>query len=245
MRETHTIGFDKKIHYAWMEAAASWASQGLPQEEIRNNLESLLRGRLSDTGARSSLGKVRTILMRIWVPQNDDIRDMRKDASTLYLRANENERLLLHWGLSGAAYPFFFQAAEHTGRLLSLTGEIHSRQLVRRMKERYGERSTLDYAAPRVLRSFVEWGVLQKSDKPLALKAREPIKIEKNPRLISWFMEAVIRAAGKEMIPFSTIMASPAVFPFSIEARMSDVETNPRLSLYRQNVDEDMVILRR
>lgn len=227
-----------------MEATAYWASQGLPQEEIRNNIESLLRGRLSDTGARSSLSKVRSILMRIWVFQNDDIREMRKEAFTLYLRANENERLLLHWGLSGAAYPFFFQAAEHTGRLLSLTGEIHSRLLVRRMKERYGERSTLDYAAPRVLRSFVEWGVLENSEKHTALQARDPVKIEKDPRLISWFMEAVIRATGKEMIPLSSITGSPAVFPFSIEARISDVEANPRLSIYRQNVDEDMVILR-
>jgi hypothetical protein len=44
------------------------------------------------------------------------------------------------------------------------------------------------------------------------------------------------------MIPFSSITRSPAVFPFSIEAQLSDVEVNPRLALYRQNVDEDMVI---
>lgn len=244
MGEIKTIGFDKKIHYTWMEATAYWASQGLPQEEIRNNIESLLRDRLSDTGSRSSLGKVRSILTRIWVLQDDDIRDLRKAATTLYPHADENERLLLHWGLSGAAYPFFYQVAEHTGRLLSITREIRFRQVVRRLQEKYRERSTLKYAAPRVLRSFVEWGVLEESDKHLVLQARDPLKIDRNPRLISWFLEAVIRATGKEMMPLSSITASPSLFPFSIEARISDIETNPRLALYRQNVNDDMVLLR-
>jgi hypothetical protein len=244
MGELQTIGFDKKILYPWMEATAYWVSQGLPQEEIRNNIDSLLRDRLSDTGARSSLGKVRSILMRIWVLQDDDIRDLRKAASALYPHANETERLLLHWGLSGATYPFFYQVAEHTGRLLSITKEIRSRQVVRRLQEKYGERSTLKYAAPRVLRSFVEWGVLEESEKHLVLQTRDPLKIERNPRLISWFLEAVIRATGKEMIPLSSITSGPAVFPFSIGARISNVEANPRLAVYRQNVDEDMVLLR-
>ena len=111
------------------------------------------------------MSKVRSILMRIWVLQDDGLQDLRKDAYALYPHTKGNEKLLLHWGLSGATYPFFYHVAEHTGRLLSITREIRSRQVVRRIKERYGERSTLDYAARRVVRSFVEWGVLENSEK--------------------------------------------------------------------------------
>ena len=244
MDEIKTIGFDKKILYPWMDAVAYWASQGLPQEEIRGNLDSLLKDRLADTGTRSSMSKVRSILMRIWVQQEDGLQDLRKDAYARYPHAKENEKLLLHWGLSAAAYPFFYQAAEHTGRLLAITQEIRSQQVLRRLKERYGERSTLDYAARRVVRSFVEWGVLEHSEKQAVLKGAPKKSIEKNPPLIAWFMEAVIRATGKQMIPFSSITGGPAVFPFSIAAQISDVEINPRLGVYRQNVDEDMVLLK-
>ncbi len=90
-----------------------------------------------------------------------------------------------------------------------MTQEIRSRQVVRRLKERYGERSTLDYAAQRIVRSFVEWG-----------------------------------GSGKQMLPLSSITGGPAAVPFSIEAQISDVEANPRLSVYRQNVDKDMVIFK-
>jgi hypothetical protein len=244
MAEIRSIGFDKKIRYSWMDAVAYWASAGLSPEQIRSKLESLLKDQLADTGERSSLSKVRSILMRIWVSQNDEVQELRELAQTLYPHATENEKLLLHWGLSGATYPFFFQVAEHTGRLLSITQELRSRQVVRRIKEKYGERSTLYYAVPRVVRSFVEWGVLEPSEKYQVLTPAQPRKIEKNPPLVSWFIEALIRATGKQMIPFSSITRSPAVFPFSIEAQFSDVEVNPRLTLYRQNVDEDMVMLR-
>jgi hypothetical protein len=244
MSEVKTIGFDKKIHYSWMDAAAYWASGGYPREEIRSHLDSLLKERLADTGKGSSLSKVRSILMRVWVLQDDGVTDLRKAAYTLYREAHESEKLLLHWGLSAATYPFFFQVAEYTGRLLAITNEIRARQIVRRIKETYGERSTLDYAVPRVVRSFVEWGVLEPSDKHQVLKATKPRTIEKNPQLISWFMEAVIRATGKQMIPFYSITGGPAVFPFSIEGRISFIEENPRLAVYRQNVDEDMVLLK-
>lgn len=244
MDEIKTIGFDKKIRYAWMDAVAYWASGGLSQEEIRDNLDSLLKSKLADTGKRSSLSKVRSILLRIWGIQEDNVQSLRESAYSLYPVASDKEKLLLHWGLTAATYPFFYQVAEHTGRLLSITNEIRSRQVVRRIKEKYGERSTLDYAVPRVVRSFVEWGVLQPGDKHLVLKPSMPKRIEKNPQLISWFMEAIIRATGKQIIPFSSITGGPAMFPFSIETRISDVEVNSRLTVYRQNVDEDMVLLK-
>jgi len=244
MDEIKTIGFDKKILYPWMDATAYWASQGLTQKDIRSNLDSLLKSRLEHTGTRSSMSKVRSILMRIWVLQDDGLQELREDAYALYTHAKGDEKLLLHWGLSGAAYPFFYQVAEHTGRLLSITREIRSRQVLRRLKERYGERSTLDYAARRVVRSFVEWGVLENSEKHAVISGTPKKSIEKNPQLIAWFMESLIRATGKQMIPFSSITTGPAVFPFSIAAQISDVEINPRLGVYRQNVDEDMVLLK-
>jgi hypothetical protein len=182
--------------------------------------------------------------MRIWVLQDDELQDLREAAYALYPEASDNEKLLLHWGLTAATYPFFYQVAEHTGRLLSITNEIRSRQVVRRIKEKFGERSTLDYAVPRVVRSFVEWGVLEPGEKNLVLKPTPSRKIDKNQQLISWFMEAIIRATGKQMIPFYSITGSPALFPFTIETQISDVEVNSRLAVYRQNVDDDMIMVR-
>ena len=58
---------------------------------------------------------------------------------------------------------FFRDVAATTGRLLALQGEAALSQIVRRMAESWGERSTVTRAVQRVVRSFVEWGVLAES----------------------------------------------------------------------------------
>ena len=59
-----------------------------------------------------------------------------------------------------AAYPFFHDVAATTGRLLALQGRAALSQIVRRVTEVWGTRSTVTRAAQRVVRSFIDWGAL-------------------------------------------------------------------------------------
>jgi hypothetical protein len=62
-----------------------------------------------------------------------------------------------------AVYPFWSGVAIQTGRLLRLQGSAAAAHVQRRIREQYGERETVSRAACRVLRSYLDWGVLQET----------------------------------------------------------------------------------
>jgi len=63
-----------------------------------------------------------------------------------------------------AVYPFWSGVAVQVGRLLRHQGPAAAAHIQRRVREQYGEREPVSRAARRVLRSYLDWGVLQETD---------------------------------------------------------------------------------
>lgn len=235
------IGFDRKVRLGWLDAAAGWTAQGMSAAEIRAKLDLLLEGEVTGEAARK---KTKGVLLRTWLLVPEDLRPLRDEALALLEEHSGPDRLLLHWGMVCANYPVVWEVASVAGRLLSLQGSVSLAQLRRRIVETYGERSTLIRASQRIIRSFVDWGVLLETEvKGVYLPAPAlPISDE---RLTVWLVEAAVRTTGKELGVLTSVLGSPALFPFNIEQFSAQVlEQSPRLELYRQNRDEDLVALR-
>ena len=158
------VGFDRKIHLSWLDATADWAAQGLPAADIRKRLDRLLDGQVAGIGSHSARGKTMTVLMHVWVLVPDTLVPLRDDGLLLLRDRGEESRLPLHWGMCLAGYPFFRDVASTTGRLLSLQGSAALSQIVRRMTESWGTRSTVTRAVQRIVRSFVAWGVVMETE---------------------------------------------------------------------------------
>ena len=166
------IGFDRKIHLSWLDATAEWTAQGLTAAEVRTQLERLLEGQVAGDGPHNARGKTITVLLHIWVAVPDALVPFRDEGLVLLRGRSGRDRLPVHWGMCLATYPFFREVAATTGRLLALQGTAALSQIVRRMTESWGERSTLTRAVQRVVRSFVEWGILVGDRRPRELLAR-------------------------------------------------------------------------
>ena len=154
------IGFDRKIRLRWLDATAEWTAQGLAAPAIRGQLERLLDGHVAGEGSHSARGKTMTVLLHVWTAVPDAVAPLRDDGLALLRGRAGRDRLPLHWGMCLATYPFFRDVAAATGRLLALQGSAGLSQVVRRMTESWGERTTVTRAVQRVVRSFVEWGAL-------------------------------------------------------------------------------------
>ncbi len=234
------IGFDRKIRLHWLDATADWTAQGLAATAVRGQLERLLDGQVAGEGAHSARGKTMTVLLHIWTAVPDAVVPLRDDALAQLSGRGGRDRLPLHWGMCLATYPFFRDVAATTGRLLALQGAAAQTQIVRRMAESWGERTTATRAVQRIVRSCVEWGVLvETGDRgTYAPAAKMPVA-----GVGPWLLEAGLVGSGRREYPLRALAAGPAFYPFDMSLSGQGVRGNPRLEVCRQGLDEDVVML--
>jgi len=145
-----------------------------------------------------------------------------------------------------ATYPFWGAVATHAGRLLRLQGTAAATHVQRRVREEYGERETVSRAARRVLRSFIDWGVLNETGDKGVYSQGKQYSVEE-PRLIAWMVEASLRSRKSDSAPINEILDSPSIFPFNLMHVNSEhlASISPRLNSLRHGLNADLVMLRK
>ena len=94
-----------------------------------------------------------------------------------------------------AVYPFWSSVAVQVGRLLRLQDSAAAAHVQRRVREQYGERETVSRSARRVLRSYLDWGVLQETESKGIYTVGTTSYID-DPRLVSWLIETALHAGA-------------------------------------------------
>lgn len=155
-------------------------------------------------------------------------------------------RLAVHWGMTMAAYPFWNAVAAQVGRLLRLQGLATAAQVRCRVQEQYGERPTVARATRRVVRSFVDWGVLADTETRGRYVAAEPCPV-RAPALVAWLAEAALHVRdGEPAAPVQGLLGQPGLFPFRVSyvAARGLAAESPRLDVAHQGLDTEVVGLR-
>jgi len=241
------VGFSQRIQLEWLEYTADLVLAGYSRAEIEEALQELLKERLSRGRTAQSRGnreKAITILLKIWASPPAHVRELRDDGLELLRVIPKEQHLAMHWGMTMAVYPFVSIVAEIVGRLLRLQDVVSQAQVQQRLREHLGERETVARAARRVMRCFIDWGVLQETSHKGVYRAAPAQKIA-SEKLAAWLMEAALVASGSDARPLTQLVSSPVLFPFSLEGVTPYViEGSGRLCLYRQGLNEDVVMLR-
>ena len=191
-----------------------------------------------------STAEVITILMKTWLTVPRGLETLRDEGLQIFRGLPQNDHIAIHWGMVLAAYPFWGAVAAHTGRLLRLQGTAAAAHVQRRIKEQYGERETAARAARRVLRSFIDWGVLKETNEKGVYDQGKQYFVEE-PRLITWMLEASLRARSNGSAAMKDLLASPSTFPFRLAHISAEhvVSLSPRLDILRHGLDDDLVML--
>lgn len=241
---TKTIGFDRELKLKWLNTTVDLVLQGLTEKEILARLKDILEGELTDGGTRGAKGKTITVLLRIWIKVPDIVKPLRDDAVRL-IRQPDSNRLVLHWGLCLASYPFFAFVAETIGRLAKLQGNFSPIHIQRRAKEQYGERETVTRSVNRIIQSLADWGVIKETNEKRIFEIEKPLPI-KNNSYKRWLIEAVLVSSGKNSAPLKAIVNHSSLFPFNITfSNPRLVEESERLELFHYGLDEEIVTLRK
>ena len=246
MKGPTQIGFSQCIQLDWLERTASLFLRGHTRGEIQAALQEVLQGRLSigGTAERGNREKAISILRKIWVTVPSGLKLFRDDALAHLNRLPLANHLAVHWGMTIAVYPFVGVVAEAVGRLLRLQGSCAAVQVQRRVREQLSERETVARAALRVLRCFIDWGVLQ-GTKDKGVYQAVSVRSATDKKLAAWLIEGILLASGSNAAPLKAIVQSPALFPFVVgPLSIGDLEGHNRLEWFRQGLDEEMVMLR-
>ncbi|RUS92610.1 hypothetical protein DSM106972_098650 [Dulcicalothrix desertica PCC 7102] len=234
-----------RIQLEWLELTANLFLAGYTRREIQTALNDFLLDKLSVGSESKSSGRSKaiSILSKIWVTILAKLAPLRDEALEFLQNTPKEQHLPIHWGMTMAVYPFFGIVAEHTGRLLRLQGSFAAGSIQRRLQEKLGERETVSRATQRVLRCFVDWGVLQDTSE-IGVYQPGLTQLIDNRKLAAWLVEAALVASDFDSQALSVISQTPALFPFVINSiNPRDFEANQRLEFFHQGLDERMVML--
>ena len=204
------IGFSQRIRLEWFEQTANLILAGNDKTIINDTLQDLLRDKVSVGGKslRGNREKAIIILLKTWLTVPRELDKLRDEGLEILQGLPRKDRIAVHWAMALAAYPFWGVVAAHTGRLLRLQGTAAAAHVQRRIKEEYGERETVSRAARRVLRSFIDWGVLNETNDKGVYEQGKQYSVEE-PRLIAWMVEASLRARSNGSAAIRDLLDSP------------------------------------
>ena len=251
-RRSDQIGFSQRVRLEWLEQTANLVLSGNDKAAVNDALQELLKDKVSVGGQAKGCNrnKIISILRKIWVSTPEELIPLRNDA--LAFLSTQSSSLSPHqlsvaiqWGMVMAVYPFWSGVATQIGRLLRLQGSAAAAHVQRRVREKYGERETVSRAARRVLRSYLDWGVLQETSAKGIYSAGVTLAVD-DCRLIAWLAEASLHARVNGWAPLKDLIDSPALFPFRIKPIYAAnlVAASSRLDLLRHGLNEDLIILR-
>ena len=244
MKRRGQIGFSQRIQLDWLEYTANMVLAGNSRDEIIVALDERLRETLSvgNDPERGNRDKAITILLKVWVTVPHELRMLRDEGLELLQRSDTNNRMVVHWCMCMAAYPFFGTVAEAAGRLLRLQGIVGTAQVQRRLREQFGERETVARAARRILRVFIDWGVLLETGEKGLYRGAMKRPVDNLPLAI-WTIEAVLRTMSGQPRPATALLHGPHVFPFDLAVPSTrELESCSALEVIRHGLDYEALL---
>lgn len=231
------VGISLKTRRDWLDAALDQLIHMNDETKVRQFLDEYVKQELPGKQYREkSIG----IVQRIWICIPQERVDLRNRAIALVPRISTHERIWLHWGMTALAYPFFRDAAEVIGRMLSLQDDLTIAQLHGRMLTSWGDRITTKDAVQRLLNTLMDWEVLC----PTNTKGHFTLAGKKTTTSIElqlWLLHALLSASAANEIELQQLLRLPETFPFNISVGLAAIRNYSGFNVHRQGLDMDMI----
>lgn len=229
------VGFDQKILLHQLDYMAKEIGRN-DKDELYHFMDEYLK---SDIAGNKSRLNARTIIFKIWCLVPELHQHLQQRAVQMYPQCTPSGKLLIHWGLTMLAYPFFSDVVHEMGKLFKLQDELSSDQISRKMKSLYGDRRRIEVATSAVLTTLRSWNVIE--TKKNANRIAQSFSID-NSEYHAWLAEVLLTATETEAMTMEMINAHPLLFPFKYTISQSDLKSD-RFMVTRQGVDMVMIRL--
>ncbi len=238
-RSTKNVGFKRNIRLAWLDAAATAASETNDSVEVRARLDPVVGEEIASAENRR---KAIDILVNIWLKTRPPAPGLHEEAVARFgAAANPTDRLWLHYGLTLLYYPFFRDAVAAIGQLARFGDAVTSGMVKGRLVAGRGQLGSLDKAAERVVFSLRDWGILVPTEHRSAYRPAEPALAASDTALEAWLLACVLRAHPAQELPAADLLRLPELFPFRLTLTTETLRRCPHLEVQRQGSGWDTV----
>ena len=244
MKRQDQIGFSQRIRLDWLEYTANLVLAGNSRDEIVAALSERLKEKLSvgNQPERGNRDKAITILTKVWVTVPSEFQSLRDEGLDHLRCRGPSDRMLVHWCMCMAVYPFFGTVADAVGRLLRLQGTAGAAQVQRRLREQFGERETVARAARRILRAYIDWGVLKETEEKGLYRGAAKRAIG-DASLAVWTIKAMLFAADDNPRSAPALLHGPHLFPFDVALpSMRELEACGALEIFHHGLDHEILL---
>jgi len=241
------LGIKQTIQKHWMDRVLQMMLAGMSEKDIRNDLLSYLRTQKQSGGEAERGLKTYTMAIGIlasWFSPPSELREFVDRTYELAKHTNQKELLPLHWSVIVSSYPFWFNVARQSGRLLALQDQITQAQIVIRLKEQYGDRETVARNARYTVRSFVAWGVLNDSDVKGCYAKGGTLSVSDYKEVIT-LLESGLLSTKEGKSPLNVLLNSPSFFPFTMSTVTGAFisQNCMRINVARYGLDDEFLKL--
>ena len=210
-KQTFLVGFDRFIAFHWAEFALDLAAHSpLPTETQVKALKEYLSAFMTGNDAAR---KTANVLTRLWLNSYPELMEHRTQALGYYPEADVSDHLLLHWGMSLAVFPLFRDVTIQMGRLFSIQGYFHRKDIHNRLMEKYGNLSTLPRSIDRIIQTLQDWKAIQQQKQGQFQHQSYQCK---NQNLEHWLISTTIYATPQKRIALSDLYRMPELFAFEL-----------------------------
>lgn len=220
------IGFDRIVKLNWLNKTVELYSQEKDFKNVKLALDYYLKDDVGGDNRRKTIN----ILIRTWVNVDPSYASIRDNALELFKTADANERIALHWSMLLLAYPIFDNLTAAAGKLLNLQDEFSLSMVRRRIYELWGERSTLQYAIDKMIRSLTEWRVLGEGEKPGEYRRIDSLEIS-NVEIKLLMVETYLIASGRPHLQFVEVNKLDEYFPFRLDIGLDDFHRDDKFKI--------------
>jgi len=231
------VGFLQYIKKDWLDATVGFYQNSQNIDEIKANLDNLIKIEVSKSEERR---KTIDVLTRIWIRIPKKYEKIRYSALEFYDDLDPDERIVLHWGMLLLAYPFFRDIVYSIGLSLKIQDNFNSTQLRNRLVSNWGHRTTIIRAIDRIIQSLKDWNILIVDDK--SLKDNSKIKI-KNDQLCLWFLECVFRTENVDSMLFEKLVSLPTMFPFELKIPIYKIKQSKNFEFQIHGMNVEIISL--
>lgn len=213
------VNYSRHIEAHWLDQTALWVAEGLNKQELHDKINSMLSPLIN---CKVNLGKTRNQLTSLWFDKNDNVSNEFSEFAVEYVKDSHDIPLVIHWGLLIAKKKFFADVARFIGRNSKLNDSFTYAQVQKRMVELYGDTETVKRGLRSVLKTMVDFGVLQRSN------ARNyqvnQINLAVPNKLMNWLLCALLFSEDAMSRTLSDIIDDAIWFPFELSIEPEDID---------------------